>query len=128
MKQEFAIRAVDWVAHPVPCPVAGQYLEWYNPRADAWGGAMVFSWTADLDKAMKFPAASLAISKWQEPLVDEHNVPRQRSEAPGADGTEKGAERPLTAFSIEIITIEQAKSETEGVVVFEIPRQPEEIK
>lgn len=73
-----------------PCSVTGQYLKAYNDRTGH------SEWTNKADEAMSFPHIAMAVQKYRQPLVDEHNVPVQRK-----DGS--GAERPLTAFSIQIV-------------------------
>lgn len=87
-------------AQDIPCPVVGQYLEWYDPRIDPASGKPIFGFTDNIEQAMTFAELPLAVSKYREPLVDAQNVPRQRP-----DGS--GAERPLTAFSVSIEPYEE---------------------
>jgi hypothetical protein len=96
----YLIRCIDWNA-PFPCPVKGAYLEWYDPKADAWGGATVFGWTRDLEKAKAFPSMAEAADFYRQPLLDENDQPRRRRDRPGADPMTGGVERPLTAFSVD---------------------------
>lgn len=110
---EYGIKVEGWNAD-LPCPVIGAWLEWYDPRADAWGGEEVFGFTRDPLKAMRFPAPAMAISKYREPLVDERNVPRQRADRPGALPGVTGVERPLMAFTI---SVEALPTKTLAVVV-----------
>jgi hypothetical protein len=105
---EYVIRSEGY-AQLIPGGADGQYLEWYDPRADGpggdeMGGDEMGGWTPDLDKAMKFPAAPVAWAKWNEPMIDKQNRPRH-------DMITGRTERPLTAFNITVLTVEQAREE-----------------
>lgn len=81
----------------------GKFLAWYDPRKDGRAGEEMGGWTDDPDKAMQFDSIGLAHQKWREPMVDRENKPVQRP-----DGS--GAERPLTAFSVSVLTLKDAKT------------------
>lgn len=100
---EYVIRSEGY-AQLIPGGAEGQYLEWYDPRADGPAGDEMGGWTPNLDKAMKFQTVAMAWSKWNEPMVDKHNAPRY-------DFITGRLDRPLTAFNISVLTIEQAREE-----------------
>jgi hypothetical protein len=74
--------------------LAGMYLRSYDPEfADGRGLA---EWTADIELAMKFPTTGEAWMLWRRP---------SRVQPIRADGRPN---RPLTAFTIEVLNEEDA--------------------
>lgn len=104
MTEQWVLRSEGYV-QPFAGGAEGQYLEFYNPSADGPAGEEMGGWTPDLDKAMKFATPALAWQKWREPMVDKAGVPIPRQDGSG------DLERPLTAFSVSVVTIEQARNE-----------------
>lgn len=86
-------------ARNIPCNFVDQYLEWFNPNGDhlEWydpngSGSGLGGWTPDINKAMVFDSVSSAVEKWKE----------QRT-VDGGFRYDGQPDRPLTAFSIEIL-------------------------
>jgi hypothetical protein len=77
----------------VPCPYAGQYLEWFDPKADPDEGE-IGGFTPDIAKAKRFEKMIDATSFYMSPRVDAAGNPVMR-----ADGK---PDRPLTAFTVSI--------------------------
>lgn len=77
-------------ARNVPCDFVDQYLEWFDPNGDYLIG--LGGWTPDINKAMVFNSVSNAVEKWKE----------QRT-VDGGFRYDGHPDRPLTAFSIEIV-------------------------
>ena len=77
-------------ARNIPCDFVDQYLEWFDPNGDPGFG--LGGWTPDIKKAMKFDSVSSAAEKWKE----------QRT-VDGGFRSDGRPDRPLTAFSIEIV-------------------------
>jgi hypothetical protein len=79
----------------IPCPVFGQYLEWYRPN-DPFGKNLM-SWTNDIRKAQKFDTMGAAFECYQQE--------RTAVDPPGFRGRtidDGRPNRPLTAFHIEV--------------------------
>jgi len=91
------IRCVDLVGitrHPSNGSPAHQYLASYDP--EAYDGRGFAEWTADIELAMRFPTAGEAWMLWRQP---------SRVRPVRSDGQPN---RPLTAFTIEVLNEEDA--------------------
>jgi hypothetical protein len=99
---KYLIRSEGY-ANGTPDGAEGQFLQWYDPYADGNAGEAMGGWTDDPDEALSFDTAIMAHNQWRMPMLDRENKPVMRP-----DGS--AAERPLTAFNISIVTLEQAKS------------------
>lgn len=87
----FVIKCIGWF-YPTPCPFQDHYLVWYNPeqpKTQNLGG-----WSDEIDEAMRFDSMSEAIETWR----------RQRM-YDGGLRTDGHPDRPLTAFTIEVVEI-----------------------
>ena len=73
--------------------LVGKFLESYDP--DAVYGFGVAQWTADVDRAMRFPSAMAAIECWRQ----------QSTVRPWRDDGK--ANRPLTAYTIEPVPLDE---------------------
>lgn len=106
---QYVIKVLEF-ANGTSCPYAGQYLQWFDPYADIWGGATCASFTDSIEKAEKFASPWMAQQKWKHPSLDGRNHPRRRADAPTATGSEEGVERPLTAFTVEILPVPEPET------------------
>lgn len=77
----------------------GAYLKSYDP--EAYDGRGWADWTNDLDEAQTFPESIAAFRHWQ-------SVPASRPTRP--DGHPN---KPLTAFTVEILSVDDARAESE---------------
>jgi hypothetical protein len=80
-----------------PAEDDGYLLESYDP--DAFGGRGYATWTADLAKAMRFATSVEAFELWRAKSTVRPVRP---------DGAPN---RPLTAHTVEVITVEAASAE-----------------
>lgn len=78
--------ADEFIGEPV-------YLSEFDP--DGHGGRGSFDWTADPDKAIRFPLASAARALWQ---TQSASVPLRPDGKPN---------RPLTAFTVDIVQVSE---------------------
>lgn len=74
----------------------GEYLKSYDPEAHSGSGWA--EWTHNLDEAQTFPESIAAFRHWQ-------SVPASRPTRP--DGHPN---KPLTAFTIEILSVDDARA------------------
>jgi hypothetical protein len=81
------------VAGPFETTSVGQYLETVD--FEAYHGRGFVRWTADPEKAMRFPSAGAAMQFWK---TQSKTVPIRPDGKPN---------RPLTAYHVEIVTTER---------------------
>lgn len=96
MAKQFILQVYGWVGDG-PCPVADQYVERFDPKADARNGAQCMWFTPDIAKAKKFDRFYDAAEYWRMTLVDADGHALHRP-----DGR---PERPLTAFHVNITEV-----------------------
>ena len=84
--------------HPSVGSPAGLFLKAYDP--EAYDGRGQADWTDNLDDAMRFDTSGEAWMLWRK-------VPFTRPRRP--DGRPN---RPLAAFSIEVLSLEDARART----------------
>ncbi len=91
----FVIRVIC-MADGSPGPYDGKMLSWYNPNLDADDSVAMGGFTNKVEEAMKFENAGEAMVCWnQERTIG----------SPRPDGLPN---RPLTAFTVEIIPASEA--------------------
>lgn len=88
--------------------VVGQYLQGYDP--EFMNGAGLATWTPDLNKALWFPTITAAMA-----LINAQ--PRSKPIRP--DGQPN---RPLRAYTVEVMRIEEALEEWEAASVAKRPK------
>lgn len=96
MNDEVGIRCINMARDSVLKAPEGQWLKSYDPEAFRGRGSA--EWTNDVNQAMRFPSTIEAMRYWQQ-------IPRTRPLR--EDGKPN---RPLTAFSVELLAIPQEQS------------------
>jgi len=96
MAKQFIIQVYGWVGDG-PCPVEGQYVERFDPKANARAGEQCMWFTPDIAVAKKFDRFYDAAEYWRMTLVDADGHALHRP-----DGR---PDRPLTAFHVNITEV-----------------------
>jgi hypothetical protein len=82
-------------ASGVICPFVGQYLKQYDPNGDIRGA--IGEWTDDPTQALTFPTVVEAMECWKQ----------ERTVGPHLRRGDGKPDRPLTAYSVEILSLEE---------------------